>query len=739
MRPLILRAKTRLTRRPAQTPALASMILKSILIAITVSCNMLYASEYRIENGWIELSDGVKLAVTYYIPESAAAGEENQNEDAGEDGSEGANDDKSQASYPVLLEMLPYRKDDLSKAWAHPLYDHFASQGLALAKVDVRGTGSSEGTLPEREYSSQEIDDAVEVIAALSQQPWANGNVGMWGISWGGFNAIQVALRNPPQLKAILAAHASDDLFKNDVHYTDGIFGVDEYILSINHMTGFMRSPDYEINDSYFKNRFDREPWLFETLRNGVANDFWNQGSLRLHYQDLTVPVYLIGGLLDGYRDTLPHVLENANVPVRATLGPWPHAWPDSASPGPTWEWREDAASWWKYWLDTPSAKNLEFETNSFKFFQRGGNAPDVTVSNLNGQWQQSPWPLPDDQSRILTFYPSRESSLIEQSNQYATSDTSLDRIASSGIELGEWWGELLPDMTNVDKESLVFDSKAFDESLTVLGIPNVDLLSSSDAADGHWIVRLEDVSPDGKVALITGGAINGQFRESAAMSKSLQPGEFYNLSIPLRMTTWTIQRGHRLRLAISNSAFPMFWPSPALGKSTLKIDSEATRLQLPLWTGGDIEDPSENEKSQQIEMAEGGPSDYLDSNIISLGPVAGSPRRKEIISDDEAGLVTFIRESGLAYTMEELILESSRHTSHQANIKNPALTHYEGWAEYALQQKATRDEKIVYRTEIDLRSDETHFHLEVSRILMSGDEEIRRRNWQESLLRNAH
>lgn len=684
-------------------------MLASGLFILSIGCTSLYAVDYRIEDGWISLDDGVRLSVTYYIPQT----------------------DSVNTRYPVLLEMLPYRKEDLSKAWAHPHYDYFASQGIALAKVDMRGTGSSEGALPTREYSAQEIDDAVEVIAKLADQPWSNGNVGMWGISWGGFNSIQVAMRNPPQLKAILAAHASDDLYRNDINYTDGLFGIDEYILSINHMNGFMQSPGYEIDESYFENRFDREPWLFEMMRNSIDNEFWRGGSLRWHYQDLKIPVYLIGGLLDGYRDTLPHVLENSNVPVRAILGPWPHAWPDSASPGPTWEWREDASRWWKHWLGEPSAKDPEFESNSFRFYQRSGNTADASLSALNGRWFQTQWPLPSDQTMAMEFYPSRGNTLQANSNNFTATEASLNRVTSTGIELGEWWGELLPDMSAIDNESLVFDSKAFENPLAVLGEARVNLLAASDTADGHWIVRLEDVAPDGSATLITGGAVNGQIQSPIEQPKAMVPGEFYQLNIPLRMTTWTFQPGHRLRLAISNSAFPMFWPSPGLSASRLKIDSAATKLELPVWTA--------IENAQELAMASGETSNYLSSDIISIGPLVGSPRRSETIINEEDGTVNFIRESGLTYEIEEATIETTRHTNHQANLRNPALSQYTAWAEYAVQKSGIDDERIVHRTEISVKSDETNFYLDVSRILMSGDEEIRRKRWQESILRKSH
>lgn len=683
----------------------------SLLLTLSsfLNCSFLFADEYKIENNWINLADGTRLAVTYYLPETQAP----------------------DANFPVLLEMLPYRKDDLSKAWAHPLYDYFASQGIAMAKVDVRGTGSSFGETPTREYSKQEIDDAVEIIASLAKMPWSNGNVGMWGISWGGFNALQVALRKPPELKAVLAAHASDDLFKNDVHYTDGIFSIDEYILSINHMTGFMQSPDYNVDEDYFSSRFDREPWLFETMRNGVNNSFWQGGSLLGQYGNLDIPVYLIGGLFDGYRDTLPHLLENADVPVRAVLGPWPHAWPNSASPGPTWEWRDDAADWWQHWLGSTPVGNPEFETNSFRFFQRsGGAAATVESDDLPGQWFTAKWPIESEKADSLVLYPSENNTLSSDPIPNQATEISLNRIASLGIELGEWWGELLGDMQVIDNESLVFDSQVLEAPAALLGQAQVNLLAASDASDGHWVVRLEDVSPDGDVTLVTGGAINGHMRESSSKPQKLQASKFYPLQIPLRMSTWTFQPGHRIRLAVSNGAFPMFWPSAKLRSSQLKIDSNETRLELPLVFLDDL---------TEVPMSKGGSSSYLPAQLISMQAIESFPGKREVIKSEEAGTVDFIRESGVRYVLENAELEATRHTSHQANIGEPALTHFKGWAEYALKKTESEGTTFRYRTDIDLKSDEAHFTLEASRTLLKDDEEIRSRHWEMSLPRGAH
>src|ERR1700723_4528241 len=159
----------------------------------------------RIEKTWIPMSDGAKLAVTLYSPGDA----------------------KPTDKFPAILEYIPYRKDDWQEQWDYELHSYFVLHGYVSARVDIRGTGTSEGAPPDREYSEQEQKDGMEVIAWLASQSWSSGGVGMMGISWGGFNALQLASRRPPALKTIIAAHATEQLFHDDVHYIDGILHAD--------------------------------------------------------------------------------------------------------------------------------------------------------------------------------------------------------------------------------------------------------------------------------------------------------------------------------------------------------------------------------------------------------------------------------------------------------------------------------------------------------------------------------
>src|SRR5204862_4929464 len=187
----------------------------------------------------IPMKDGVGLAASLFIPTGGKPAEK----------------------FPALLEYLPYRKDDGTIQRDYPLHTYFAHRGYVTARLDIRGTGASEGETPSREYSQQEQEDGLEVIAWLARQPWSNGNVGMFGISWGGFNSLQMAMRHPPALKAILAVDATAELFHDDVHYIDGIVHIDEFELNMDMAQGWTGAPDYTLDEKILGPRFETPPW----------------------------------------------------------------------------------------------------------------------------------------------------------------------------------------------------------------------------------------------------------------------------------------------------------------------------------------------------------------------------------------------------------------------------------------------------------------------------------------------
>ena len=280
-----------------------------------------------MEQAWIPMKDGVRLAATLYMPDGAKEGEK----------------------FPALLEYLPYRKDDGTAAGDYPKHAYFAHRGYISVRVDIRGFGASEDVPPEREYSEQEQQDGEQVIAWLAHQPWSNGNVGMFGISWGGFTALQMAMRHAPGLKAIIAVHATGELFHDDVHYVDGMAHIDEFELNMDMAQGWVGAPDYSLDEKVLGPRFDSPPWSLLYLKHQHDGLFWRDRVRPL--SEITIPTFLIGGLQDGYRDNVTDMLMQSKAPIKAIVGPWNHSFPNDADFGPRVEWRDQAVRWFDYWL----------------------------------------------------------------------------------------------------------------------------------------------------------------------------------------------------------------------------------------------------------------------------------------------------------------------------------------------------------------------------------------------------
>ena len=653
--------------------------------------------EFEISRDWLTMKDGVRLSVTYFKPIAQKKGEK----------------------FPVLFEFLPYRKDDLFYMRDYPLFTYFVHRGYVVAKVDIRGTGSSEGRVPPREYSEVELNDAVEIINQLSKTPWSNGNVGMWGISWGGFNAIQVAMRRPPALKAIMASCAADDLFHDDVHYIDGAFHVDQYELRIDTKHGLPRWPDYILDEAYFEDRFNAYPWFLTYLKKQKDSAFWRKNSLRWNYEAIQVPCYLLGGLLDGYRDSIPRMLENMKVPIKAELGPYNHAWPDNAIPGPNYEWRHELVRWWDYWLKDRDTGVMD--EPRFAVFVRGGHPPDAKLKITPGNWRYENWPV--ERTQWTRFYPADNHRL-----QTAKGESSVDKlkyVPSYGIEAGYWWGEPTGDMSPADAGSLVYDSKVLTGKMEIIGFPHVRLKVSADAKLAHWIVRLEDVLPDGRISLVTGALFNGSQHQSRLNPKHLVPGKTYELDFSMHFTTWTFQPGHRIRLAVSNSLFPMIWPTPYPMTTQLFLGSEETSLELPVIPTTERTIPG---------FLPPQPREQRPDARVLKSP--GWPFKNCVNRDIIHSITTVEWEGESCMEIEGRRYFSIDKTSYQTDDVNPANSSFSGETVRTFQ---LGNRILELKTFISLRSDRHNFYVKFTRKIFEEKELIKERSWKETLPREFH
>jgi len=661
------------------------------------------APQYRIEEAWIPMSDGVRLAADIYWPAEHDEGER----------------------HPVLLEYLPYRKTE-SRSRNYSLYSWFLANGYVVARVDIRGTGNSEGRLIPYEYSDIEQEDGEVVIDWLARQPWSNGNIGMFGISWGGFNAIQMAMRSPPALKAIIAVDATEDLYQEDVHFMDGILHLDSWEMSQDLDNARPGAPDYVIDEDYFENRFDTEPWMLTYKKQQRDGPFWDRASARDKYDRIRIPSFHIGGWYDGYRDSLPRMLEYVDAPVKAMIGPWIHAWPHEPYPEPGMEWRREAVRWFDQWLKGVDTGILD--EPRFAVYVREWHPPGPRLEFVPGRWRwEDGWPIARTEPQRL--FASDAHTLVAE--RPAETTQLLRYVPSTGVEGGGpviWWGDVAPDQRPTDAYSLVYDSAPLEADTEILGFPLAQMQVSADAPRANWVARLADVAPDGTVTLITGAAFNGSHRESAREPQDLVPGEWFPLGIEMHFTSWVFPAGHRIRLAVNNAQWPMLWPTPYPMTSALRIGGpDAAALVLPVIPAADNE--------PQPDFALPAPSPQLPGfTDVDLGTSSGYGEVSGITRNPATGDATVVATNQSA-TLYPWGREDFRESiEHRTSDKEPWNTSVSGHHELEVQLE---DRNLLWRSELEFSSDQATFYYRYTRRLFENGELLREKTWQEEIPRD--
>jgi uncharacterized protein len=319
-----------------------------------------------IENEWIPLADGTRLAARIWMPGEANA-----------------------APVPAVLEYLPYRKRDGTAMRDEATYPSFAEAGIAGLRVDIRGSGESDGVI-DGEYTPRELSDACEVIAWIAAQPWSNGSVGMMGISWGGFNCLQVAALRPPALKAVISIASTVDRYNDDIHYKNGCH-LSAQLSWAGTMFGYQsRPPDPALVGESWKemwlHRLENEPFLMaEWLSHQRRDEFWQHGSICENFSAVEVPALVIAGWADGYRNTPLAAIEGMPENGKALIGPWVHKYPHFAWPKPRQDFVGEAIAWWNRWLR--GEKNGAEELPQVRAFILDGVKPKARRDEDPGFW----------------------------------------------------------------------------------------------------------------------------------------------------------------------------------------------------------------------------------------------------------------------------------------------------------------------------------------------------------------
>jgi hypothetical protein len=521
-----------------------------------------------VDNDWVPLPDGVRLAIRLWLPEDAG-----------------------QRPVSAILDSVPYRKSDGTAVGDAAWGTYFASHGFAFARVDLRGSGDSDGLL-EDEYSQQEQEDAEHVIAWLADRPWCTGAVGMIGVSWGGFAALQMAGRHPRQLGGVVPIHASEDRYADDVHYIGGCVSAMDMSQWATSMLAYLNQPpDPEVvGEAWRAAWLERlegakafiEPWLGHQRRDA----YWEQGSPCEDYSSIRCPVYAVGGWSDGYRDMVLRLVEHVQAPVRGLIGPWGHTCPEAGRPGPAIGFLQECRRFFAASLNNED--NGFFDESRLITYMQEAVPPAGSYSERLGRWVADPsWPSPAIEPLTHTIG-------AAALNDGTTAIRSISSPQSTGVDGGVWCGDGSPadyglDQRHEDGGSLCWDTDPLRERVEILGKGEAQLELSVDKPWALVAVRVCDVAPDGASTLVARGLLNLSRREGHDRSVPMPPNQPVLVRVPLQATAYAVPPGHRIRLAVSNTYWPMAWPSPEPTTLSVHCGPRST-LTLPRRNPSDLD-----------------------------------------------------------------------------------------------------------------------------------------------------
>lgn len=652
----------------------------------------------------IAMPDGCRLAARIWMPDGA-----------------------EDRPVPAILEYLPYRKNDGTLPRDALRAPWIAEQGYAYVRLDLRGTGESEGVMKD-EYLAQELQDGCDAIAWLAEQPWCDGNVGMVGISWGGFNGLQIAALQPPALKAIVTLCSTDDRYADDIHYMGGAMLIDQ-ISWASHMFAINTLPPDPVHvgerwrDMWMDRLKGSGLWLKTWLQHQTRDDYWKHGSICEDYANVSLPVYAVGGWADGYCRTVFRLMENLPGPKKGLVGPWAHKYPHIGVPGPAIDWLTEEVRWWDHWLKGRATGIME--EPQLRLYLQDHAPPASWYAHRNGRWIEEPsWP---SRNVERTAFHLGDGTLSLQRPKTAE-PLRLQSPMFVGLASGKWCSYALPgdqpaDQRREDAGSLVFETEPLTEQLDIAGDGRLTLMVASDRPVAQVTARLMDVAPDGAATRVSYGILNLTHRDSDEDPQPLQPGKGYPVTVPLKHVAQTFRGGHRLRLSISTIYFPMAWPAPEA--ATLTIDPAQSVLDLPVRrltpdepTPRDLGKP-QGAPPMQAKVLDPASSDWVVTEDLATGTVT-------IETTIDSGRIV-VADTGLTTngsTVERYSHDGHDHASFRANIAS----------EYGM----SRGEWSMRSTTVtEFTATPAHFKVRAQLTAWEGSEIAHQEEWDVEIPRN--
>jgi putative CocE/NonD family hydrolase len=662
------------------------------------------------ENVWIALADGRRLAARLWMPRDAAA-----------------------RSLPAVVEYMPYRKRDATRPRDEPIHAWFAARGYAALRVDMHGSGDSDGILAQ-EFQKQEQDDACEIIAWIAAQPWCNGAVALFGKSWGAFAALQAALRRPPALKAIVAVCGGQDRYDESLHFTGGAMLVEQLWWS-DAMTLFnMRPPDPEISGEGWRAMWERrleanEPWLAEWLHHQTRDTFWSHGSAADDPGAIACPVLAVGGWADYISRAVPRLLAALRVPRWGLVGPWGHHYPQDGVPGPAIGFLQECDRFLRYALKGEAGAMDGVPMLRAWMPEERKPGPDHAPEHGRFVAEES-WPSPRIAPLALHLGDGRLHSappLAAAPRLRHRSPQSLGAAAPEWLSMG-MPGEAPRDQREDDGRSLVFDSAPLDARLEILGACELEIDLAIDQPAGTIVARLCDVAPDGMSLRVSLGVLNLTHRHGHDRVVAMIPGRSERVRLRFPEVAHAFKPGHRIRLALSNAYWPVLWPSAAA--VTMDVTPGTSRLLLPAR-------PTDAPDAEVFPAPESGPAAQV--TVIEPARISRTQAR-----DLATGRVDYVLDAdggylgpGRRWRIDAVGTTIGHRIRRSFSIHDddPAS------ARAAIEQKMEferGDWRIALETSTRLWADARLFHAECAAAASEGGQEVFRRTWRFSVPRDG-
>ncbi len=653
---------------------------------------------------WIVMDDGVRLAASFFLPGG----------------------DERGGPWPVLLEALPYRKDDLTASYRSE-YRRLCEEGhFAVARLDLRGTGSSEGVAAD-EYASREQQDLGEVVGWLADQTWCTGAVGMYGTSYSGFNALQMAAVAPPALGAVCAIYATDDRYTDDVHFTGGALRALDLVDYVLYMVAMNALPPVpEVYGGGWRDEWRRraertEPWMLRWLAEQRDGPYWRHGSLRLGsrpgttegYERIGCPTMLVGGWADGYRNACLRTFAELRCPKKLVLGPWSHMSPSASLPGPRVDLLPEMIRWFDRHLR--GARNGVDAEPPISVFVRRPTRPQADLDEHRGEWRsEATWP-PERLTEVARHVVGEGTDTLD-----VRGDVGATAWISCAGRLP--WGQPT-DQRPDEVHSLVYSWEPETSEVEILGHPRLSARVMSSAPVAFLSVKLCNVLPDGTSVLVSRGLLNLAHRDSSVTPTPLDAGELYEIDVEMDATSWIFEAGHSVRLSIAGADWPNIWPPPST--AALTFDRSSICLRLPVL-------PAEPEPVRAVPVfappSSDGDPHSAGSEVVE--PVTWTIEHDVIARETRAVVAhgsSYPAECG-AEVRERYSGTASVSTDDPGDAEVAATARFEiTWPEAAVTSEAR----------LRLRSDAATYHVDIELDTTDGDDPVRSRRWSTDISRD--